>query len=343
MERGRAGTDKEALVSWPLVLTILLLLWFLSLLFVILLFAIRLCRRRRKGRKNEESTHDWERRGESLPIPDDVYRRPDPCIYSQYFLMSQGMAVTWDNPDIWLQLNGTSVPSSSLQPATDYDLVARVWNNSTEAPAVDLPVRFSYLDFGIGGPPVPIGITKVDLPVKGAAGHPANAGVRWKTPPTPGHYCILVELLWGDDANPFNNLGQENTDVKALNSPKAVFTFPVWNDGRLPRTMNLEVDFYERPEAEPCPEKSARQPALTVREVEAQRRRALERHGREHFAVPEDWRILVEPKRLTLGPGEHELVTVDITAPDGFSGRQAINVNAVNGENLVGGVTLYVE
>jgi len=30
-----------------------------------------------------------------------------------------------------------------------------------------------------------------------------------------------------------------------------------------------------------------------------------------------------------------------VTAPDGFVGRQAINVNALDGATLVGGVTVY--
>jgi hypothetical protein len=34
---------------------------------------------------------------------------------------------------------------------------------------------------------------------------------------------------------------------------------------------------------------------------------------------------------------------VKVTAPDGFVGRQAINVNVFEGEDLFGGVTLYAE
>jgi hypothetical protein len=44
-----------------------------------------------------------------------------------------------------------------------------------------------------------------------------------------------------------------------------------------------------------------------------------------------------------LGPEGERLVTVKVTAPDGFVGRQAINVNAFDGNDLVGGVTLYAE
>lgn len=329
-------------MSWTLVLLIVFLAWLLALVLVLLWFLLRLCGRRERRKDNRRSRDDWKPRGEALPIPDDVYRRPDPCIYSQPYLMSQGFAVTWNNPDIWLLLNGVPVPSASLQPATKYEVVARVWNNSTEAPAVGLPVRFSYIDFGIGGVHKPIGADSVDLPVKGAAGHPVYAGTDWTTPATPGHYCLVVELIWGDDANPQNNVGQENTNVKPLNSPRAAFTVPVRNDERLPRVFELEADFYERPAAVPCPDEPALRPALSPEESEARRREALKRHGREHFAVPEDWEVEL-PRRLDLKPGQEEEVAVAITAPDGFSGRQAINLNAFDGEHLVGGVTLYVE
>jgi len=36
-----------------------------------------------------------------LPFPEDVMRRPDPCIYSQFYLQEQNLPVTWNNPDIW--------------------------------------------------------------------------------------------------------------------------------------------------------------------------------------------------------------------------------------------------
>src|SRR4029077_13272713 len=72
-----------------------------------------------------------------LTITRDIYRRPDPLIYSQLYIVNQGLAVTWDNPDIHLENGGIFVPSSSLAPDTEYDVVARIWNGSTEAPAVN--------------------------------------------------------------------------------------------------------------------------------------------------------------------------------------------------------------
>ena len=52
----------------------------------------------------------------------------------------QGLAVTWNNPDIQLYENGVAVSSSSLKPNADYVIDATIYNNSTEAPAVGLPV-----------------------------------------------------------------------------------------------------------------------------------------------------------------------------------------------------------
>jgi hypothetical protein len=45
---------------------------------------------------------------------------------------------------------------------------------------------------------------------------------------------------------------------------------------------------------------------------------------------------------VKLAPGEQRDLLVRITAPDGFVGTQPINVNAFDGTDLVGGVTLYV-
>ncbi|GAC1404143.1 MAG: hypothetical protein NVSMB52_17960 [Chloroflexota bacterium] len=326
----------------------------LGLLLVVLWWLLGLLQLRRlgplRGRGDDESS---EVAGEGTPgcqrVPADVYRRPDPMIYSQSYLMSQGLAVTWDNPDIHLERSGIPVPSSELLANTEYEVVARIWNGSNQAPAVNLPIRFSYLSFGIGtvshllnenGP----NETRVDLPVNGAVGHPAIARIPWKTPATPGHYCLQVEALWADDANPRNNLGQENTDVKSLNSPHASFTFPVRNNNLWAGTLRLEMDAYEIPERRRCdPRQIADVPTMSEQEVAEHRRDALAHHSRQTHPVPDGWEVVVEPRELRLQPGEQHDVTVDINAPDGFVGRQALNVNGFDGLQLVGGVTLYVD
>ena len=153
------------------------------------------------------------------------------------------------------------------------------------------------------------------------------ARVPWRTPPAPGHYCVQVELQWPDDAEPGNNLGQHNTDVRALNSPRATFTFALRNPGRRLATLVLRADGYAIPELLPCPPDGHHPPG----------------HDLDAWPVPEGWRVVVDPEEVGLEPGAQTQVTVDVTAPDGFVGRQAVNVNAFDGRTLVGGVTLYAE
>jgi hypothetical protein len=299
-------------------------IWILWLLRAL----VRLCRvaNRDRGRPSEPTVPSW------------AYRQPDPLIYCQQYLQSQGLAVTWDNPDMHLELAtnpGVAVDPHSLQPSTQYIVVAQVWNGSTSGPVADLPVHVYFLEFGIATVRHDVGQTTVDLPVKGAAGTPAIARVPWVTPSTAGHYCLQVELVWGDDANPANNLGQQNTDVRPLNSPNATFTFPVRNPGPRPRSLRLEADSYALPPPLPCPPMGPR--------GEDRRHAAVARHRPDAWPVPDAWNVVIAPSESRLEPGDQIAVTVDITAPDGFSGRGVVNINALDGPELVGGVTLYVE
>jgi len=192
-----------------------------------------------KGQGTREKTGQTSTR-----VPSTIYKRPDPLIYSQYYFMARGFAVTWDNPDITItELPApdgtmTPVPSHALLPNHTYRIHARILNGSLEAPAVGMPVLFWYLTFGIGIVPTPIGLTIVNLPVKGASGHPAKTFHDWRTPATAGHYCLQIGLFWGDDAEPDNNLGQENVNVGKLASP-ATFKFPLRNDSPATRRFCL--------------------------------------------------------------------------------------------------------
>jgi hypothetical protein len=273
-------------------------------------------------------------------VPPWAYRQPDPLIYSQQYLQSLGLAVTWDNPDIQLELPaapGVPVDAHKLKPDTTYDVVARTWNGSTTAPAVDMPVHVSYLEFGIGTVRHEVGWTNVVLGVKGSADCPAFARVPWRTPAAPGHFCLQVELVWTDDENPANNMGQRNTDVKALNSPNATFTFPLRNDAGRARLLRLEADAYAIPPLEPCASQNTR------RDENAGPQQRLARHDRAAWPIPAGWHVAIQPREALLQPNETAKVTVHVTAPDGFRGRQALNVNAFDGSTVVGGVTLYAE
>lgn len=41
------------------------------------------------------------------------FHRPDPVIYSQKYLLSLGLAATWDNPDIALFKNGVQIRTAA--------------------------------------------------------------------------------------------------------------------------------------------------------------------------------------------------------------------------------------
>ena len=337
------------LLAWWLrdVLPALLLLYLLLLALLGLLASARvaravigkLCRKWAGDPKGSGSENHPPARG--LSLPPHTYKRPDPRLYSQAWLMARGLAVTWDNPDISLLDGAAPASPHALLPAHDYVIQARIWNGSPEAVAVNMRVRFAVLAFGIGTVRTELGEVLVDLPVKGAAALPVIASMPWKTPPTPGHYCVQVQLLWDDDANSGNNLGQTNLDVKQLNSPNAKFTFTLRNDSAEARALELRTDAYRIPPLPPC----------SVRVAEFPRGRPT--GDRDPFAahrptvhrLPEGWRVAMDHDPATvLRPGEAREVTVDVTAPDGFAGSLDLNVNAIartaDGEVLVGGVTL---
>jgi hypothetical protein len=300
----------------------------LKLLPALIAIVRRLCRRCRLPTRERRRSPD-----PCVPINEPAYKRPDPLIYDQYYLMSLGFAVTWDNPDIQLYRNGAPVASSALDPDTDYEIVARVWNGSTEAPVIGLPVHFSYLSFGVQTVSTPIASTVVDLGVPGGPNHPAFASVKWHTPASPGHYCIQARLDWLDDANPANNLGQENTNVGKTHSP-AEFAFDLRNPTGERLQYRFETDAYCVPVLPPCKE---------VRDPETRRREAMARHNRNSYPLPQGWGVVFSPVTPVLAPGAVQSIAVSVTAPPGFHGTQAINVHAFNRYGLAGGVTLYVE
>jgi hypothetical protein len=286
-----------------------------------------------------------------IPIRHPSFRKPDPLIYAQYYLMDMGLAVTWDNPDIDLRRAGVAVPSSNIEPDADYEIVARVWNASTTAPVVGLPVEFSYLSFGIGLTPHTIGTTKVDLGVKGGPGCPTFASIPWHTPSTPGHYCIQVNFTWIDDANPLNNLGQKNLEVGKAHSP-ARFDFSLRNSSDEQRVFTFEVDTYELPAPLPCDEvqrptrrqqlRRSVEPA-SARLFPALPERVRAMHERAAYQVDPGWVVAFDRSEVPLGAGNESTVEVLIEPPAGFRGTRRFNVRAVDGQYVQGGVTLVVE
>ncbi|MGI9169601.1 MAG: hypothetical protein ACR2FH_05395 [Caulobacteraceae bacterium] len=251
-------------------------------------------------------------------------KKPDPFLYSQAWLTSQGYPVTWDNPDIFIYQNGVLVDPHDLHASTTYTVVARIWNNSADIPVVDMPVVFSYLSFGMGAQSNPIGTVTTDLGVIGLPGCPAFPQIAWTTPAALGHYCLQVLCQPPDDSNWLNNMGQRNADVAQAHSP-AAFSFAVGNHGRKrPRTVRFTLDSYALPPLPPC---DARPKTI----------------GKTAPPVPEGWTVVLTPDRFILGPDEERQVQAAITPPPGFSGSMPINVHAWDAAGLIGGVTLIVE
>lgn len=257
--------------------------------------------------------------------------------------MNLGFAVTWDNPDIELRRNGILVPSSSLEKNTEYEIVARIWNNSTDAPVVGLPVKFSYLSFGVGITSNPIGQTTVNLGVKGGPNHPAFTSIKWTTPDQEGHYCIQVVLDWIDDANPNNNLGQENTNVGQMHST-VDFMFLVRNATRVAQVFRFEVDSYRIPDLPPCDETppTPRGKRSPMAAGQGQPPDVPARHDRKTYPVPAGWAVAFEPAEPQLEPGQEQTIHVRIVGPDGYKGVQPFNVHAYHRDGFAGGITLYV-
>jgi hypothetical protein len=263
------------------------------------------------------------------------FHRPDPMIYSQKYLTGLGLAVTWDNPDISLFKNGVQVSEGDLLPNTEYEIRATIWNNSYDAPIVGLSVDFSFLSFGVTTLSTPIGSTVVDLGVKGGSQHPAIASILWTTPPA-GHYCILVEFQWVDDANPNNNVGQNNVNVVAATSP-ATFAFQIRNQETEPRAYRMQADTYALPQLSACSDDSAK------RGNAARWKQLQGLHDRARYPIPDGWTVAFSPPTVTLAPSQETAVTVVVTPAAGFAGTQPFNVHAVTDKGaFAGGVTVYV-
>jgi hypothetical protein len=264
------------------------------------------------------------------PCP-PALKKPDPFLYSQTYLMSLGIPVTWDNPDIFIFDGSTPVDPHDLQASTTYTLFARVWNNSLDVPVVGLKVAFSYLSFGMGVQSNPIETGTTNLNAKGLPGCPAFASVQWKTPPTLGHYCVQVLLEPPSDLNWLNNLGQRNIDVARPASP-ATFEFDVGNHAlKRERRVHFTVDTYAIPPLPACDDRRTREVRL----------RELRRPASPE--VPEGWTVSLTPSEFVLAPNEEKTVAAEIKPPAGFEGSMPFNVHAFDDVGCFGGVTLTVE
>src|ERR1017187_7308433 len=328
----------KKVLQWFLIILRLLgeaLRHFIAAIIQIIGDLLRRCCRRRRRPKRKRCNDGGTCHNVSLP----PFVLPDPLIYNQTYLAQLGFAVTWDNPGIqFFDAGGTAVSSSALTANTDYQIVARIWNNSTQAPVVGLPVQFSYLSFGVGTQSHAIGTTMVTLGVKGGTNHPAFAKIPWRTPAAAGHYCIQVFLDWADDSNPLNNLGQENTDVCTLHSPGQA-TFTLRNATQETLRYRFEVDAYVIPPRDSCANRPTKRPSPR----DWSRPPVPPAHDRHNYPLPAGWSVTFNPAEPELAPGVEQLITATIIAPAGFTGSQPINVNAFSKRGFAGGVTIAAE
>lgn len=150
-------------------------------------------------------------------IPGPIIRRPDPCIYSQFLLMQLGKPVTWDNPDVRILLGGVEQDTYNLVADTEYDVEITVHNSSRDKPANGTAVEVEWIEFGAGSQiRHPIANLVANVPIWPGT---TVVATKWRTPATPGHFCIEVDLAHPEDGNPANNRGWNNTQVHAANSP----------------------------------------------------------------------------------------------------------------------------
>jgi hypothetical protein len=187
-----------------------------------------------------------EDRRERQPVSDGVWLRPDPWLYSQKWARSVGAGVTWDNPSIAIfdvdML--VEVCAYHLTPNSLYRLLIEVQNGTEETPApvsaCGTKMTIQLRAWGIGGPVLHWIIpTSAPLVVDDIPRTPINPGDPpsmvviqhdWTSPPEARHYCMVVLLEHPDDANPFNNEGQQNMQViEATAGETAQFTIPIWN------------------------------------------------------------------------------------------------------------------
>lgn len=282
-----------------------------------------------------------------LPIPAGVWLQPDAFLYSQRYLMSLGIAVTWDNPDVTLtEMGGAVVGSHDLQPSTEYRVTALIHNKAATAPAPGLPVVFTLIAFGAGGATrQTIGIVTIDLPVRAAPGEPAAASVVWRTPPAPDHYCIEIDAAWPDDALPIDNVGQHNTVVRnAAPGHRVSLRVPVFRSAmhaaRLsPARMRVRLDGYVLPERPLLRAEGEGRDALAKRIADANRP--------ERFPAHRQWNATLSAQELVIeGDAEAGVDFEAIVPSDAASGtEQRFNISVSDFESgaCIGGATIIVQ
>lgn len=192
-------------------------------------------------------------------IPEDILRRPDPCIYSQTFLQGQGLPVTWNNPDIRVAKAATpniiEPDSYNLLENTHYIVSVQVHNASTDV-ALGVKVRLVYRPWSFNSPDlIPVEFdsngNEVFKIVNIAGMSSSVVTFNWITPDVAlgeekKHFCLQAILYHPLDTNPSNNLGQENTNVvNLMHGQYFSISIPLFNPLREEQKFRLVTTQYQ--------------------------------------------------------------------------------------------------
>jgi len=274
-------------------------------------------------------------------FPERVINRPDPCIYDQFLLMQLDLPVTWASPDVSILLGGVKQYTYDLVVGTTYDVVITVHNSSRDKPARGTEVMVRWIEFGAGAQiRHPIATRVADVPVWPDT---ITVSVPWTTPPTPGHYCIEVELFHPNDGNPANNRGWNNTQVKAAHS-QVQSTIRIFNHWlQLPGRNHGRMDMGAEgggPNATPL-----HHVELTVDSYVFADATGKDANPDTMFAPREAaWPARLDPPAFDFEPTEtYRDVLLIVDAPDDAGPAEVFNVTARQAGVPLGGITLTVE
>ena len=168
-------------------------------------------------------------------VPAEIVHDPDPSTYDQQLLFSEGLAPTFNSPDI------ETVDVWPLRPIDN--LTATVRNLSTQAAANQTRVDISWSPWGIGMPRTPIASSFVDLARSGFAG--SEQTLSWPLPPAlkaAGLYGIFVSVIHPYDSDPSNNQGEQTVDGFQTSTGRShTFVVPVRNPTSSTQNVSLSA------------------------------------------------------------------------------------------------------
>ena len=253
-------------------------------------------------------------------------------------LMQLHLPVTWANPDVSIFLGGVKQDTFHLLANTEYDVQITVHNSSHDQPADNTQVAVGWIEFGAGGLILhPIAKLITNVPVWPGV---SILHVPWRTPATPGHFCIDIQLYHPRDANPANNHGWNNTQVYAAHSPveTSMRVFNRWLETPMTAKPAMATESGARPGV----------PRNLV-EISADSYNFKDAYGREAnpeemFApTPPVWPVHIEPATFHFESNEtYRDVKITIDAPSGPGPAENFNITAYQGGNPLGGVTVTV-